>query len=301
MGELALNARQLEVVKRTVAKDTNTDEFNLFVEIARQTGLDPFRRQIIPVIFSKNNAAKRSMTIIYSRDGLRCIASRNKNYRPKSKPAKYVYDEKLMSKTNPIGIVSVSVELYWLDPSGKWFPISGEAYWDEYAPVEKEWNWGDQKGQKVYTGEETLSSMWLKMPRNMIEKCAESQALRAGWPEQFSNLYGEEEMAKAIADDLDASELVEQGRIERLEKSLQFANSIGFNFSGNIVYLKSGEIYDHWMNLIHEHKDNPNIILTMKDQNRQPLIHFWQMSPNDALGLKAEFEKLEAQASKELA
>ncbi|MCP4987737.1 MAG: phage recombination protein Bet [Colwellia sp.] len=295
----ALTNSQLEVVKRTVAKDCNNQEFDLFIEVAKQTGLDPFRKQILPIIFSKNNLSKRSMTIIYSRDGLRCIASRCKNYRPKSKPAEFVYDESLRSEINPSGIVSVVVTLHMQDEQHEWHPVIGEAYWDEFAPIEEEWHWGDKKGEKVFTGKKTISDMWKKMPRNMIEKCAESQALRAGWPEQFAGIFGEEEMAKAIVEDLSASDLAEQGRVERMEKSLQFKGSIPVNFGDGIQFIKAGEYYDSWMKKIEEHKDNPQIILTLRDQNKQALIQYWQVEKDAALSLKEEFLKIEDQQNNE--
>lgn len=292
---------QLEVIQRTIAKDCNRQEFDLFIEVAKQTGLDPFRKQILPIIFSKNNPDKRNMTIIYSRDGLRCIASRCKNYRPKSKPAEFVCDENLVSETNPAGIVSVIVTLHVQDEQHQWHPVIGEAYWDEYAPIEREWNWGDKKGEKVYTGKNTLSDMWRKMPRNMIEKCAESQALRAGWPEQFAGMFGEEEMAKAVADDLSASDLAEQGRIERIEKSLQFKGSIPVNFGEGIQFIQAGEYYDAWMKKIREFHDNPQIILTLRDQNKQALTQYWQVEKDAALSLKEEFEKIEKAMAQEAA
>lgn len=296
MNEVSrMSNSQLEVIQRTVAKDCNKQEFDLFIEVARQTGLDPFRKQILPIVFSKNNEAKRSMTIMYSRDGLRCIAARCSNYRPKSKPATFVYDETLKSGTNPAGIVSVSIELHIQDNEKQWHPVLGEAYWDEYAPIEKEWHWGDQKGQKVYTGKETISDMWLKMPRNMIEKCAESQALRAGWPEQFSGVFGEEELQQAIVADISASDQAEHGRQERIQKSLGFKGSIPVNFGDGIQFIKAGEYFDAWMEKMREHKDSPQIIITLKEQNKQALTQFWGVEKDAALELSKRFEEIENQ------
>lgn len=294
MSALTMSSSQLEVVKRTVAKDLTNTEFDLFIEMAKQTTLDPFRKQIVPVIFNKDKPDKRTMTIIYSRDGLRCIASRCGNYRPKSKPSIFQYDDELKSPTNPLGVVSVTITLHWQDKGGKWHDVIGEAYWDEYAPVTKEWGYNEERGKRLPTGNETLEPMWLKMPRNMIEKCAESQALRAGWPEQFAGLYGEEEMAKSINEDRSASELAEVGRIQRIEKSTQYQNSVAFNIEGTMEYVRIGEVHDFWMKLIRDkYPNNPEEVLAMVRNNKQPLIHYWQMDADAALGLKKEFEKLE--------
>ncbi len=48
----------------------------------------------------------------------------------------------------------------------------------------------------------------------MLAKCATMQALRAGWPDQFGGLYCEEELDRAKALDLAASELADRAREE---------------------------------------------------------------------------------------
>lgn len=187
------NAAQLRTIKQTVAKDTNPTEFDLFMEACRSYGLDPFRKQIFAVVYAKDKPDKRKMSIIVSRDGQRVIASRCKDYRPASDPAAIIYDQELKGPLNPKGILSVTVKLWKQDNKGEWYPVIGEAYWDEFAPITDEWGENDQ-GKWARTGKKALDSsgQWAKMPVVMITKCAESQALRAGWPEQFGNVYSEE-------------------------------------------------------------------------------------------------------------
>lgn len=290
-----LHNSDLDVIRRTVAKDCNNSEFDLFMAQARSYGLDPFRRQIIPIIFSKNDAKKRSMTVVYSRDGLRCIAARCGDYRPASEPAIVEYDETLKSPTNPKGIISIVVKLWKQDNKGEWYPVIGEADWDEYAPIVDEWAYDQETNSRKPTGNKILdaSGQWAKMPKVMLTKCAEAQALRAGWPEQFSGVYGEEEMQKAVSDDLTASEMAEAGRVERIEKSLKFKDSIGFNFGDGVTYIAAGQCYDEWQKQIEKHSDNLQIILTLRDQNREPLKHFWAIEPDAALSLKKQFEGIE--------
>lgn len=304
MSELTLSTTQLDVVKRTIAKDCNSNEFDLFISAANRYRLDPFRRQITPVIFSKDDPKKRSMTIIMSRDGYRCIASRCGDYRPASDPAQFTYNNDLVSQTNPKGIVSVVVKLWKQDKKTReWFPVVGEADWDEFAPLKKEWAWNEQRGKNLPTGKEILddSGQWAKMPKLMIAKCAESQALRAGWPEEFSGIYGEEEMAKAIQDDLTASQMAEIGRQERVESVLKFKGSVPVNFGEGIHFIEAGKYYDAWMAKINEHKDNPHLIMTLKDQNRECLLQFWNVEKDAALELKKEFEKIEKKIESEAA
>ena len=63
--------KQMELIKRTVAADCNNTEFDLFLEVARRIGLDPFRKQIYAVVYSKDKPDKRKMSIITGIDGYR--------------------------------------------------------------------------------------------------------------------------------------------------------------------------------------------------------------------------------------
>lgn len=177
-----LTSKQIALVKQTIAKDCNDEEFNLYMEVAKAKRLDPFLKQIIPMVFSKNNAEKRNMTIIISRDGQRVIAQRCGDYRPASKPPTYEFDPSLKGPLNPHGIVSATVYLWKQDPkSSEWYEVAGQSFWDEFAPIKDEWAKNDN-GKSFKTGKQTLddSGNWARMPRLMIAKCAEMQALRAG-------------------------------------------------------------------------------------------------------------------------
>ena len=158
------NAAQLRTIKHTVAADTNDLEFDLFLEACRSYGLDPFRKQIHAVVYNKDKADKRKMSIIVSRDGLRVLAQRCKDYRPASDPARIAYDEASRGPTNPKGIVSATVTLWKQDNRGEWFPVIGEAYWDEFAPVTDEWAWDQAQNRRAPTGKKTVEGNWARMP-----------------------------------------------------------------------------------------------------------------------------------------
>ena len=64
-----LRPHQLDLIRRTIAKDCSRAEFDLFIETAQRYGLDPFRRQIMPLVFSKDRPDKRRMVIIVGIDG----------------------------------------------------------------------------------------------------------------------------------------------------------------------------------------------------------------------------------------
>jgi phage recombination protein Bet len=124
---------QLALIKRTVAKDCNDDEFNQFIHICKTVRLDPLRRQIYAFVFNKDNPKYRQMTVVTAIGGYRAIAERTASYRPDDRAPRYEMGEK-DAKTNPLGILRCEVTVY-KRAHGEWFPVVGEAFWDEYVPV----------------------------------------------------------------------------------------------------------------------------------------------------------------------
>lgn len=294
-----MTPRQVTLVKGTIAKDCNDDEFSLFMEVAKAKGLDPFTGQIIPMVFSKGNADKRRMTIIISRDGQRVIAQRCGDYRPASKPPQYEMDKALISPLNPQGIVSATVYLWKQDQkSGEWYEVAGQAFWDEFAPIKDDWVKGDD-GRNHKTGQQKLddSGNWCRMPRLMIAKCAEMQALRAGWPEQFDGMYDEAEMDRAKVIDMTATEIVEQEKQDNRMRAIGGRDSItvwwGEEFS--LENVPDGQFADR----VAEHISSlhPSKVAKWKDANRAGLQMFWARHPGDALALKKMIEAAITKAS----
>lgn len=286
---LDLTPSQMRLVRQTIASDCDQNEFDLFMAAAKSYGLDPFRKQIMPLVFSKDNPAKRRMAIVVSRDGLRLIAQRCGDYRPASEKAVIERDESLKGSTNPKGIVSATVRLWKQDKLGEWFPVIGEAYWDEFAPVSDEWAYDQARGARAPTGKKTVDRKWAEMPILMLTKCAESQALRAGWPDQFAGLYAEEEMDQAVAADMTASEAVQADERRVREDRIAAGKSILTTFAGGVLErVAIGEFYDRALEHIRELE--PEEVHAWSIQNREPLKEFWAASPSDALALKKEIE-----------
>lgn len=286
-----LTPSQMRLVKTTIAKDCNAEEFDLFMAAAKSYGLDPFRKQILPLVFSKDKPDKRRMSIVVSRDGLRVIAQRCGDYRPASKPAQIEYDDALKGPTNPKGIVSATVYLWKRDPSGEWFEVVGEADWDEFAPVQDEWAYDQEAGLRKPTGSQTVDGNWAKMPKVMITKCAEAQALRAGWPDQFAGLYVEEEMDQAKHADMTASETVQAEEQRVREHRVGAGRTIMCSFSdGALDRIPVGAFFDKSVSHIKALAD-PVKVQAWAIQNREPLKEFWAIAPTDALELKKVIER----------
>lgn len=314
------SSRQLETIKRTVAKDTSDDEFNLFIEYARVKQLDPFSKQVIAVVYSKDDATKRQMTIITTQEGCRVLASRCHDYRPEEAEPVYEYDPALKGPKNPLGIVKVTVTLWKQDNAGKWWPVNGTAYWDEFVPlranpaafeyVDTGEVWADSgkpKKRKVLkegadAGEAVdPSGQWAKMPRNQIAKCARMQALRGGWPETFSGVYAPEEMDRTHAQDLTASEMVEMEREEHRKKVIAMADDEYpfVDHEGTLHFIPGGRFGDHVLNTA-RCCENVGELDSMKIRNREGLQRFWVKHKNDALSVNKELERLRSELLKKV-
>ena len=238
---------QLRVIRETVAKDTNDTEFSLFMEACKSYQLDPFRNQIHAVVYNKDKPDRRKMTIIVSRDGHRVMASRCGDYRPASEPADVETDKAMVAPTNPIGIVCARVRLWKQDrQTREWFPVIGEAYWEEFAPLKEQWAPNpENQNRREPTGQMALEpGNWTKMPRLMITKCAESQALRAGWPETFGGVYAEEEMQR-LEVEASASEALRE--FEKKEREARVGGPgllMVFDDSAKLQKVPMGQVFD---------------------------------------------------------
>jgi phage recombination protein Bet len=284
----------MQTIKSTVASDTNDLEFDLFMEACRSYRLDPFRKQIHAVVYSKDNPSKRKMSIIVARDGLRIIAQRCKDYRPASEPATIEYDKALVGPTNPKGIVRAIVKLFKQDNRGEWYPVAGEAYWDEFAPLKDQWAYDEEARKDKPTGKKTLdaSGNWAKSPTLMISKCAESQALRAGWPDEFGGIYSEEEMDRLAAESSASEALREYERSEREARIGGRGVMMVFDSTMKLEKVPMGSVADRCVEFLD--KATPEEAHIFRVRNEDPLREFWSHSPADALALKRLFEAKEA-------
>lgn len=298
------SASQLALIKRTVAKDCNNEEFDMFTEICKRQGLDPFRRQIYAFVFNKDKPDKRQFVTVTGIDGYRAIAKRTGTYRPSETEAVIEFDESLKdADSNPLGIKKATVIVNQFGPDKQWYPIAGTAKWDEFAPIDEgfdlvdkgeKWPDGNSKKTRVPNGKKKLTKdNWLRMPEVMISKCAEAQALRKGWPEEYSGLYVTEEL-DAAQSEITASEIIEDHEKELRLIAVNGVNSypLIFNFSEGIEMIQSGILFDKVMEHIRS-LGTKSEIEVWKNANRMGLQQYWAKEKNDALELKKQIEQLE--------
>ena len=283
------NARNIALIRRTVAADTTDDEFNVFINMCARLGLDPLRRQAYALVYSKDNAKRRKMSIIVGIDGFRAVAARTGCYRPDDDEPKYELDESQKGPANPLGLVKATVKIFQ-HSHGAWFPVSGTAYWSEFAPIKEEWVENDE-GKRRPTGKKAPEGKWATMPRLMLAKCAEAQALRKAWPDDFSNVYAPEEMDQAQVELLPAEAAIQGEQAERLARIGGGKSILLDMLDGSpITPVEIGKFADRVMAFIEAHRDEPSQIGLFQTRNRHALREFWAMSPNDSLELKKQFE-----------
>lgn len=154
---------QVELIKKQIAPKATDNELKLFIYQCERTSLNPFTRQIYCI----HRGGKMSVDV--SIDGFRLIAQRSGNYAGQDEP-EFIYENGLL--------LCAKIRVYKFNPQTgeRYLAAVGVAYWDEYA---------------------VNSPMWSKMPRTMLAKCAESQALRKAFPQELSGLYTSEEMEQA--------------------------------------------------------------------------------------------------------
>ena len=276
---------QLKLIRRSVARACTDAEFDEFIAVATQCGLDPLRRQITPLVLSAEDYARRRLVCWATIDGLRVIAARQGDYRPmESAPVIERDDARVHADTNPLGIARAEVRA-WKASEGVWHPVAGEAWWDEYAPLHEEWS-PDEAGRRTPTGSRQLEPTWRRMGRVMIAKCAEAQALRRGWPDLISGLYGEEELHSLRLAEQTASELLRRSDEAALRRQIS-KRTLWFVFEvGGVFQPLMLEHVPDRLRSFYESAAARGQIERFEEINRASLQTLWEWAPGEALMLK---------------
>lgn len=282
--------KQLDLIRRTVAKDCNETEFNLFIENCKALRLDPLRRQIYAFVFSKNDAEKRQMTIVTSIGGYRSIAERTGNYRPG--PTSVTLDPEMIdAATNPLGISHAEATVYKY-VHGEWHPVTETAHWSEFAPLKDVWENQKKTGKRVL---DPKKDGWHRMPRVMISKCAEAAALRRAWPDDFANVYAEDELDRSMALDLTATELADTAAEQKRFAAIGGAHAITVDWCDGEPLRREpvGSFGDKVLAFIKANNDAPMTIAAFRSRNADSLKEYWAKDKDGALALKVAFDAAE--------
>lgn len=284
------NDRDVQLVKRTVAQDLTPAELDLFIHMARNWRLDPLRRQLYAVVYSKDNPKKRRVSYITGIDGYRTLADRTGNYRPGQRSVEQSEAAK-DPLTNPQGIISATASV-WKFTHGAWHEFSETVWWDEYAPIKDEWDNGQKTGRRILD----TSGQWGRMGRTLLQKCAEAQALRRGWPDEYGDLYVSEEMDQAKVIDITPSEQAERAESEARFELIggKSALTIDWCDGSELQRVPTGKFGDAALAYIAANKDEPMSVLMWADRNRHALKEYWALDKSGALEVKRALEPFEA-------
>lgn len=292
----AFRPAQMQLIQR-MNPDCNSTEFDQFIHVAAQLGLDPLRKQIYAFVFNKDKPDRRRMSIVVGIDGFRSVAKRSGEYRPDNRPPRFVTDPALVNEhTNPLGLVSAEVSVFQ-HSHGAWHEVSAIAFWDEFAPIIEGGKWvNGEDGRRQFRRDGTMQldpakDNWRKMPRVMLSKCAEAQAIRRAWPEDLSAIYSDEELDRAKTIDLTASEIVEKAKVEERLSLIGGADSILFDMGDGLERIPLGKAAD--MILERLKAMPPHEVLQWKNVNKVTFNEFWARAKSDALGVKQYIEQVE--------
>ncbi|MDR7856331.1 phage recombination protein Bet [Tissierella sp.] len=151
------NSSQVELIKNTVAKGATADELNMFMYLANQYNLDPFKKEIWFMKFGGQT------TIMTSRDGYLKYAQMNEDF------------EGLMS------FVVREGDVFEIDASE--YKVTHK-FGANRGPILGAWSRCDRKGKKPFIAYVEFNeynkntSIWKSYPSAMIQKVAEVFVLK---------------------------------------------------------------------------------------------------------------------------
>jgi phage recombination protein Bet len=182
------DAAMVKTMRDTVAKGASNEEFELFCAIAKSTGLNPFLKQIWfikPNTYTNKQGVKVQppAQIMTGIDGYRAIANTHQ-----------AYDGTIIKTARDSAgkIISCYVEVHRKDRK---LPATAEVFFKEYY-------------KPGFNGKE---SIWDKNGSVMIEKVAESLAMRRAFPLEVGALRTFEEMG---VDETDLTQEEKDGAIQ---------------------------------------------------------------------------------------
>lgn len=179
---------RMDLVRRTVCPPGLTDdEFALFIEQCKRSGLDPLLKEAFCVPRRANAGSRERPNWVTkhefqpSETGMLARAERFPDFRGVQASAVFAEDEILIDQGK--GEV-----VHRFNPTRRKGPIVGA--WSRIVRENKLpiVVWLDFEGYAQTT------PLWAKIPTTMIEKCARVAVLRKAYPEAFGGLYIREEM-----------------------------------------------------------------------------------------------------------
>jgi phage recombination protein Bet len=182
------NPERVELIRRTICpRGIGDDEFALFIEQCKRSGLDPLLKEAFCVARRQNVGNRERPNWVArhefqpSEAGMLARAERFPDFRGIQASAVYAEDEIIVDQGKGEVVHRFNPAKRKGSLVGAWARVVRDAK----LPVVV---WLDFAGYVQQT------PLWAKIPTTMIEKCARVAALRKAYPEAFGGLYVREEM-----------------------------------------------------------------------------------------------------------
>ena len=166
---------EIDIIRKTIAPECSKDELRLFIQVCKQTGLNPFARQIYAIV------RQGKMTIQTSIDGYRLLAQRSGEYTGQEGP--FWYDDRKKEWVD-----------LWLED---YLPAAAKTGVMRKGFVQPIYAVASFRSYAAKKSNGDLMNLWAKMPEVMIAKVSESLALRRAFPAELSGIYTDAEMEQA--------------------------------------------------------------------------------------------------------
>ncbi|MFI6368666.1 recombinase RecT [Nocardia sp. NPDC050630] len=188
--------QQVAALKELGIDDAPTAVLDLFFHRCRTTGLDPFNKQIYLIgrntkVGGYGKGPERWETKWTTQTGI--DGYRLNGHRAAAKAGNKVRTEGPFWQGENGGGWS-EVALFGKDENGRKIPPAVAKYiiWVDGEPHVGIAHYDEFVQTTGYGDKATPNSMWTKMPANQLAKCAEAQAWRKAYPEDFSGLVLED-------------------------------------------------------------------------------------------------------------
>lgn len=217
----AYTDEQWKFVKSVVNKDLTDTELLVFISFASKLQLNPLLKEIIPIVYHKDDPTKRTVNYIVPRDGKRIVASRSGGIESVTKEAIYVRKDEAGNAHR--------VE-----------PWEGGELWGATATVRR--NGVDYTVTVPLSEYDTHDNVWKYKPETMIKKVAESQALSASCPELLGGVYDDSEFSSMTNGNGNKEITVPNGDEPATSAQLEALAEQGYEFNEGEILTKSDAV-----------------------------------------------------------